>query len=285
MRKEVIEYLKLDRGGVALDCTVGLGGHADSILKEIGPQGKFIGLDQDQEALELAQNRLSSFGNCTLLQGNFRKIDQILAKLKIDKVDGILFDLGVSSLQLQTPSRGFSFRLDAPLDMRMDKNLRLSAFDLVNFLPQEGLSDILKRYGQERWHNRIARTIVRERKKAMIVNTRQLAELVQRVIPKRHSFIHPATRTFQALRIAVNDELEALGEALNKSVDCLRPGARICVISFHSLEDRIVKHRFRSFAKEGKLKIITKKPITPTKEEISSNPRVRSAKLRVGEKI
>lgn len=285
MCQEVIEYLKLNNGAVALDCTVGLGGHADAILKEIGPQGRFIGLDHDQQALELAQNRLKSFPNCILLQGNFRKIDQILAELKIDKVDGILFDLGVSSLQLETAERGFSFRLEAPLDMRMDKSLRVSAFDLVNFLPQEGLSDILRRYGQERWHNRIARTIVHERKKAMIVSTRQLADLVQRSIPKTRSFIHPATRTFQALRIAVNDELDALSEALNKSVDLLKTGSRICVISFHSLEDRIVKHQFRSYAKEGRLKIITKKPIRPEEEEISSNPRSRSAKLRVGEKI
>jgi 16S rRNA (cytosine1402-N4)-methyltransferase len=285
MCKEVIENLKLSSGNTVVDCTVGCAGYAQAILEEIGPQGKLIGLDRDRQALMIAKDRLSRFDNCVLLQDNFRNIDQVFENLGITRVDAIVFDLGISSLQLETAERGFSMRLDAPLDMRMDRNLRLSAFDLVNFLPEVSLSEILKKYGQERWHNRIARAIVKERKGAMIVSTRQLADLVKRITPVRHSKIHPATRTFQALRIAVNDELEALREGLHKIVNYLNPAARICIVSFHSLEDRIVKRQFRTWAQEGKFKIITKKPITPSKEEIAQNPRARSAKLRVAEKI
>lgn len=284
MLDELIRYLKLNRGGIVLDCTVGSGGHAEAILKEIGPQGRLIGTDVDCDTLDIAKDRLKRFNNCSLIQANFRNIDETLTRLKINRVDGIVFDLGVSSMQLGSLTRGFGIKVDAPLDMRMDRNLKLSAFDLVNFFPEMGLSDILKKYGEERWHNRIARAIVRERKKSMIVSTWQLVDLVKRVMPPRYSRIHPATRTFQALRIAVNDELEALRVGLNKCIDHARRGARICVISFHSLEDRIVKNQFRKFAKEGKLKIITKKPITPTQEEISTNPRARSAKIRVAER-
>lgn len=284
MCNELIQHLKLDKKGTVLDCTVGSGGHADVILREIGPQGRLIGLDQDDEALGIAKNRLKNFRNCILVQANFRNMDAVLTKLAIDKVDGMVFDLGLSSLQLGNSERGFSIKLDAPLDMRMDRSLRLSAFDLVNFLPEVSLSDILKKYGEERWHNRIARAIVRERKRSMIVTTGQLADLIRRVTPYRYTKIHPATRTFQALRIAVNDELEALREGLNKCLNYIKSGARICVISFHSLEDRIVKNQFRQAAKEGKIKIITKKPIRPTEKEISANPRARSARLRVAEK-
>ena len=285
MRKELLEYLQLEKGKTVLDCTVGCAGHAEALLKEIGPNGRFVGIDTDEDALEIAKDRLKEFGNCILLQGNFRKIDTILGHLKINGVDAIVLDLGLSSLQLDSATRGFSFKLDAPLDMRMDKGLNISAFDLVNFLPQEGLADILKRYGQERWHNRIAYAIVRERKKTMITRTSQLVELIRQVVPYGHTKIHPATRTFQALRIAVNDELEALHEALSKCIDYLNIGGRICVISFHSLEDRIVKNHFRNFHKDGRIKIITKKPIRPTEEEVSFNPRARSARLRVAERI
>lgn len=284
MCNELIKYLNLNRGGTVLDCTVGCGGHADAILQQIGPQGRFFGIDQDDQALQIAENRLKGFTNCILAKGNFRNIDTILGGLKIEQVDAITFDLGISSLQLDTATRGFSIKSDAPLDMRMDQDLKVSAFDLVNFLPQESLSDILKRYGQERWHNRIARAILRERKRTMIVSTGQLAELVRRAVPARYTKIHPATRTFQALRIAVNDELEALYEGLNKCINYMHPGARICVIAFHSLEDRIVKNEFRKFAREGKLSIITKKPLRPTVEEVLANPRARSARLRVAER-
>lgn len=285
MSKEIIEYLQLNKGQTVLDCTVGAGGHASELLELLGSDGKLIGIDQDQEALNVARSRLGNFDNYTLIQGNFRKVDQILAQLKIDKVNGMIFDLGISSMQLGAADRGFSFKLDAPLDMRMDKNLQLSAFDLVNFLPEMRLSEILRKYGQERWCNRIARAIVRERKKSVIINTGQLVDLIRRSVPYRYTKIHPATRTFQALRIAVNDELGALEEALEKCIDHIASGARICVISFHSLEDRIVKHQFRKFAKEEKLRIITKKPLRPTDEETAKNPRARSAKLRVAERI
>jgi 16S rRNA (cytosine1402-N4)-methyltransferase len=284
MSNELIKYLKLKQGKTVLDCTVGSAGHAILLLKEVGPKGKLIGIDRDDYALEIARNRLGKRNNYTLMQGNFRNIDTILAELAVDKVDAMVFDLGLSSLQLDSLERGFSIKLDGPLDMRMDRSLKVSAFDLVNFLPQESLSDILEKYGQERWHNRIARAIVRERKKAAIVSTRQLAALVERVVFSGHSRIHAATRTFQALRIAVNDELEALYQALGKCINYLAPGARICVISFHSLEDRIVKNQFRMFAREGKLKIITKKPLTAGTEEISANSRARSAKMRVAER-
>lgn len=284
MCDELVEYLSLNKGGTVLDCTVGCGGCADTILQKIGPQGRLLGIDRDQDALQIAKNRLKRFNNYILAKGNFRNIDSILKKFEIDNVDGIIFDLGVSSLQMDTSGRGFSIRQDGPLDMRMDQDLQLSAFDLVNFLPQENLADILRRYGQERWHHRIARAIVRERKKSMIVTTRQLADLIRRAVPSRYTKIHPATRTFQALRIAVNDELAALCEGLNKCINYVKPGARICVISFHSLEDRIVKNEFRKFAKEGRLSIITKKPIVPTEEEVSANPRARSAKLRAAER-
>ncbi len=266
MCNEAIKYLRLEKNRTLLDCTVGTGGHAAAILKEIGPQGRLIGLDQDAEALEIAKDRLKDFTNCILFRANFRKIDEILNQLRVEKVDGMFFDLGVSSVQLDASERGFSIKLDAPLDMRMDRSLQLSAFDLVNFLPEVNLSDILKKYDSERWPTRIARAIVKERRRSMIITTGQLAELVRRVAPYRYSKIHPATRTFQALRIAVNDELGALREALDKCIDYLGPGARICVISFHSLEDRIVKNKFRQAAKEGKLNIITKKPISPTQE-------------------
>ena len=284
MSREILEYLNLQEGSTVIDCTVGLGGHAEAILEEIGSRGQLIGIDLDRDALDEAEKRLSKFNNYQLVQNNFRNIDSVLAALKISNIDGVLLDLGVSSLQLDEPSRGFSFKHDAPLDMRMDKDLQLSAFDLVNFLPQENLADILKKYGQERWHNRIAKAIVRDRKKTAIVTTNQLAQLVREVVPSRYSRIHPATRTFQALRIAVNDELEALREVLNKCVECIKPGARICVIAFHSLEDGIVKHLFRKLAKEGRIDIITKKPLTPSEEEVGENPRARSAKMRTAER-
>lgn len=284
MSREILKYLNLQEGSTVIDCTVGLGGHAETILEEIGPRGQLIGIDLDRDALDEAEKRLSRFDNYQLVQNNFRNIDSVLAALRISNIDGIILDLGVSSLQLDEPSRGFSFKNDAPLDMRMDKDLQLSAFDLVNFLPQESLADILKKYGQERWHNRIARAILRERKKEAIVTTKQLAQLVRQVVPSRYSRIHPATRTFQALRIAVNDELEALREVLNKCVEFIKPGARICVISFHSLEDGIVKHLFRKLGKEGRIDIITKKPLTPSEEEVGENPRARSAKMRTAER-
>ena len=285
MCNEIVKYLDLKQGQTLLDCTVGCAGHADALLKQLGPKGRLIGIDQDNQALELARARLQGFSNFVLIQGNFKHLNEILAKLRVKEVDGIIFDLGLSSLQLENGQRGFSIKFDTPLDMRMDRNLKLSAFDLVNFLPEVSLAGILKNYGQERWHNRIASAIVRERKRSLVLTTGQLAEIVKRAAPYSNSRIHPATRTFQALRIAVNDELEALRTGLNKSIDFLKAGGKICVICFHSLEDRIVKHQFRAFAKEGKLRLITKKPLTPSRKEVIENPRSRSAKLRVAERI
>ncbi|MFH1245844.1 MAG: 16S rRNA (cytosine(1402)-N(4))-methyltransferase RsmH, partial [Candidatus Omnitrophota bacterium] len=285
MLNELTEYLKLQEGQTILDCTVGCGGHAEAVLKAIGDSGRFIGVDQDKEALKVARDRLSNFPNSTLIHANFRNIETVAAGAGLDKVNGIIFDVGVSSLHLNSPERGFSIRHDGPLDMRMDKEMKRSAFDLVNFMPEPDLDEIFKKYGEERWHRRIARAIVWERQKTRITTTAQLSALVARVVPCRYGRIHPATRTFQALRIAVNDELEALREALIKCVDLVFPGGRICVISFHSLEDRIVKEQFRNLSREGKLQLITKKPLVPSDQEIARNPRARSAKLRVGEKM
>ena len=285
MSSEVLEYLKPRPGSVIVDATVGVGGHAAEILERITPGGRLIGIDRDEESLLVASENLKKFeGSLELVHGDFRNIDNILRDLNIKKIDGIVFDLGISSYQLDKEDRGFSFRYDAPLDMRMDKTSYILAYDLVNNLTEKEISDILWSFGQERWHNRIARYLVRERSRSPITTTGQLKDIVNRAIP--HKFgnagrIHPATRTFQALRIAVNRELEALGEALCKVPDFLKDGSSVCVISFHSLEDRIVKHNFRENAQKGIYRIGTKKPLLPERREIQDNPRARSAKMRV----
>jgi len=258
------------------------------LLEAVGEKGRVIGIDRDLDSLLFAKNRLSShLDNLNLVHDNFRNLDKILHDLKIDKVDAMLFDLGLSSFQLDNPQRGFSFRFDAPLDMRMDRSSYISAYDLVNYLSEQEISSILKTFGEERWHNRIAHFLVQERLRGPITTTAQLAQLVSRAVPSGFQFrkIHPATRTFQAIRIAVNRELEALDEALNKSLMFLRPKRRICVISFHSLEDRIVKRKFKLLYKEGMVSIITPKPVSPSQEEIDENPRAHSAKLRVAERL
>lgn len=290
MCKEVLEFLDPKPGKVIIDCTVGCGGHAQALLEYLQPDGRLIGIDQDEESLSIAKERLKNFnGTCTLTYGNFKNLVQILNDLRVAKVDGLLFDLGLSSFQLESLERGFSFKQSGPLDMRMDKHNKISAYDLINNLHQEKIDQILKDYGQERWHSRIASAIVNERKRTPILSTTQLADIVMRAIPRkflmRHRKIHPATRTFQALRIAVNRELEVLEEALEEVIPYVAQSGRICIISFHSLEDRIAKNKFRKFSKSGILKIITKKPLTPSLEEISINPRSRSAKLRVAERI
>lgn len=284
MLNELMEYLRPEEGKTILDCTVGGGGHAEATLKVIGPQGRLIGIDQDSEALKIAQRRLRNFANVSLIQANFRNIDTVVKVAGIAKVDGIMFDVGVSSLHLDSAERGFSIRHNGPLDMRMDRGMKFSAFDIVNSMPETELAEIFKKYGEERWHRRIARAIARERKKTRIADTAQLAALIVKTVPYRYSRIHPATRAFQALRITVNDELEALREALTKCMDLLSPGGRICVISFHSLEDRIVKEQFRKLSGEGQLRLVTKKPVVPAEQEIAQNPRARSAKLRAGER-
>ncbi len=287
MAKEVLDFLDPKPGSIMVDATIGGGGHAREILKKIRPNGQLIGIDQDQQAIEHSKENLKEFSDSLfLVNDNFRNLAGILEKLGIKKIDGILFDLGVSSMQLDSADRGFSIKKsDAPLDMRMDKKSKISAFELVNNLPLEGIERILKVYGEERFHARIARAIVEQRKRNLISTTGELAELVVRAQPP-HKFhkIHPATRTFQAFRIAVNNELDAFEAVLKECGGFLNPGAKICVLTYHSLEDRIAKYVFRSLEKEGTLERCVKKPIRPAKMELAQNPRARSAKLRVARK-
>ncbi|MFC1703734.1 16S rRNA (cytosine(1402)-N(4))-methyltransferase RsmH [Candidatus Omnitrophota bacterium] len=288
MFKEAIEHLNLKANATVLDCTVGTGGHAQEILEIIGPKGKFIGIDRDEDSLEIAQERLHDYkGAYELIKADFRDIDTVLANKSIQHVDGVLFDLGISSYQLENAERGFSFMREGPLDMRMDRESYISAYDLINSLSENELSGILKTFGQERWHTRIAKFLIRERNANPISTTKQLSNVVMKAIPRGSGLqrIHPATRTFMAFRIAVNRELEALELALEKGVGLLKDSARIVVISFHSLEDRIVKEKFRACAKEKELRIITKKPLRPTQEEMHTNVRSRSAKLRAAERL
>ncbi|MCK4859410.1 MAG: 16S rRNA (cytosine(1402)-N(4))-methyltransferase RsmH [Candidatus Omnitrophica bacterium] len=284
MLNEVIKYLQPKRGDIIVDCTVGAGGHSYEIAKLILPEGKLIGIDQDREVLNLAQERLRDFKNCTLVHQNFRDINFVLQDLGIAKVDGLLFDLGLSSFQLDDPQRGFSFRSSGYLDMRMDRENSVTAFDLLNNLTSEELEKIFRQYSQERYARRVASAIMRARQEQVIETTIQLANIVKKAIPRRGA-IHPATRVFQALRIAVNQELENLSAVLSKAINFLKPKGKICVLSFHSGEDRIVKNEFKKFFQSKTLHLLTKKPIISSKKEISDNPRARSAKLRIGEKI
>lgn len=287
---EVLEYLNLSPGKLIVDATVGTGGHTERILERILPGGGLIGIDRDESSLSIAKKRLERFGSASqLIQGNFSDLDLLLEKLNVRSVDGILFDLGISSYQLQDPARGFSFQKEGPLDMRMDKESYISAYDLVNNLNEEELSSLLWNYGQERWHSRIARFLIKERERQPITTTLELADIVLRSIPSRYRYrhyrIHPATRTFQAIRIAVNRELEILETAVNKAIALLEKKARICVISFHSLEDRVIKFAFRKAQDEGLIDIVTPKPLTPARLEILANPASRSSKLRVAERL
>ena len=290
MLHEVIDYLLLKPGQVIVDATIGTGGHSFEILKSISPGGKLIGIDRDEESLNVCRGRLSDFNSSLeLVHANFVDLDEALAKLGVDKIDGIIFDLGISTFQLKNAQRGFSFQEEGPLDMRLDKDSYISAYDLMNNLNESEISGILWNFGQERWHNRIARLLIQERAIQPIATTRQLADLVVRAIPHRyrksHYRIHPATRTFQAVRIAVNRELEIIESAIKKAVTILKEQARICVISFHSLEDRAVKQTFRQLKAEGLINIITPKPLTPLLSEIEANPSSRSSKFRVAERI
>jgi 16S rRNA (cytosine1402-N4)-methyltransferase len=287
--QEVVEYLQCGPGRVFLDCTVGTGGHAEAILNASEPDGQLIGLDWDEMALNTARERLRVFGpRVALFHEDFRRMESVLDVQGIHQVDGILFDLGVSSLQLSDPQRGFSFQDNGPLDMRMDHRNKRTAADWVNRLSEKELMDILYHYGEERWSRRIARAIVRERARSPIQTTKQLSGIVIKAVPPvaRSGRIHPATRTFQALRIAVNHELENLSDAIGSAAGQLRTGGRLCVIAFHSLEDRIVKHTFREMGKEtGPIRVVTRKPVRPAETEICRNPRSRSARLRVAEKV
>jgi 16S rRNA (cytosine1402-N4)-methyltransferase len=290
MLNEVLGYLNLTPGKIIVDATIGTAGHSLGILERILPHGKLIGIDRDQESLDICRRRLENFSaNCEFVHSNFADIDMVLRNLKINHVGGILFDLGVSSFQLAKPERGFSFQTEGPLDMRLDRKSYISAYDLVNNLNEKELSILLWNFGKERWHNRIAHLLVEEREKHPVSTTLELAGIVIRAIPYRyrhkHYRTHPATRAFQAVRIAVNRELETLESALNKAVSLLEKKARICIISFHSLEDRIVKHSFRKFASQGLVNIITPKPITASRAEIRKNPLSRSSKLRVVQRV
>lgn len=296
LTKEILNYLKLKKGGVYIDCTLGGGGHSKAILEKIYPHGLLIGIDQDIEAIETAKEELKSYSDkVKLVKGNFKNLEEILSDLKTETVSGIIFDLGVSFHQLKEKERGFSFKEDSHLDMRMDLNQEFNADILINSYSEKDLAEIFEKYGEERFSKRIARLIVIERKKKTFTTTKQLADLIIKTLPrtkKRHTWrIHPATRVFQAIRIEVNQELKALEKGLNQAIRVLEDKGRICVISYHSLEDRIVKHLFKEAAREGKeqknygLKIVTKKPIRPSLEEVRDNPKARSAKLRVAEKI
>ena len=296
--KDIIHALQPRREGKYVDGTLGAGGHAYGILEASSPNGHLLGLDVDQQALEIARERLAHFGpRATLIHASYTTLTDQLVRQGWETVDGIVLDLGVSSMQLDTPGRGFSFREDAPLDMRFDptQSGMSTAADLVNTLPERELADLIYRYGEERQSRRIAHAIVHSRP---IHTTGQLAGVIKRAVHSRER-LHPATRTFQALRIAVNGELEAVEHGLPQAVKALAPGGRLAVIAFHSLEDRIVKEFFRRESRDcicppqqpvcvcghkASLREITRKPLQPSEEEIEINPRARSARLRVAEK-
>lgn len=288
---EVIAGLAPRPGGHYIDGTVGGGGHAAAILAASAPDGRLLGIDADPASLAAAGARLAPFGaRAALLHGNVRDLTSLAQAAGFAPVDGIVLDLGVSSHQLDTAERGFSFLADAPLDMRMDPTTGETAADLVGTLPESALADIIYRYGEERGSRRIARFVVEARRKRPIETTGELAAIVERALGGRRGKLHPATRTFQALRIAVNRELESLEAALPQAVELLGPAGRLAVIAFHSLEDRIVKQFFRAESGYGgaetpvRLRIVTKKPIEAGEEETQANPRARSAKLRIAER-
>lgn len=283
MVKEVIEVLSPKTGGVYIDATVGPGGHTLEILKYIGPDGKIIGFDRDMETLNIARQRISD-SRVVLKKALFSEIKGILKEEGIAGIDGMLFDFGISMLQVKDMERAFSFSSEYPLDMRMDRSKGITAEEIINTYPAHELERILREYGEERLAEKIARAIVSKRKEGRIRSCKELADLVSKVYGRRGK-IHPATRTFQALRIAVNNEINEIKEGLQNSIDLLRSGGRLCTISYHSIEDRIVKNFMRDSERKGLLRILTKKPLTPRHEEIKSNPASRSAKLRGAERI
>ncbi len=302
MLKEAIMLLDIKKGGVYVDATIGGGGHAQKVLEEVGSHGTLIGMDQDQSAIEHCRELFRDQKNVILEQANFRNLSLILDQRKIKEIDGILFDLGVSSSQLDTADRGFSFMQDGPLDMRMDRSQGLTAADLVNSLELKDLAQIIEDYGEDRWAKKIAGNIVAVRKQGRIGSTSALADIVAGSIPRSKwpDNIHPATRTFQALRITVNNELAILQPAFSTAIRFLKNRGRIVVISFHSLEDRIVKNTFSDFSRgcicppklpvcvcghTAEVRILTKKPLLAQDEEIMRNPRSRSAKMRAAERI
>jgi 16S rRNA (cytosine1402-N4)-methyltransferase len=296
MVEEVMALLRCEPGRTYVDATLGGGGHTLEILRRTAPNGIVIGLDWDDEAISEAKKVLMPFGErVKIFRENFIHLPEILDEMRVEEVDGILLDLGLSSLQLENRERGFSFREEGPLDMRMDQRLDQTATYLVNRLSADELKDILDKYGEERWAKRIANAVVREREQGLIKTTQALRKIVHHAIPRGfHSRkIDPATKTFQAFRIRVNDELENLRRILETGWELLRKGGRLCVLSFHSLEDRMVKETFRKLEKGGTdglrpggvMCVVTKKPVMPSEEERRRNPRSRSAKLRCAERV
>ncbi|MBI3493733.1 MAG: 16S rRNA (cytosine(1402)-N(4))-methyltransferase RsmH [Acidobacteria bacterium] len=286
MTAEVLQHLRPERGGLFVDCTVGLGGHSRALI-EAGAT-RVIGLDRDRDALARARETLAPWSDrVELVHADYRALDDVLDGRHIASIDGALADLGVSSLQFDAPGRGFSFQRDEPLDMRMNRDAGETAADLVARSTERELADAIFQYGEERFSRRIARALVEARREAPVDTTGRLAAIVRRAIPRRGPMrIDPATRTFQALRVWVNRELEGLDRFLEAAVRRLRAGARLVVITFHSLEDRIVKHTLRALEHgEGAVKVLTRKPLVPSDAEVQRNPRARSAKLRAAEKV
>ena len=299
---ECIEGLNIKENGIYVDGTLGGAGHSSEILKRLSNEGRLIGIDQDTDALKAAKERLKDYSNVTFVHSNFSNIENVLNNLNIDGVDGILMDLGVSSYQLDEGERGFSYMKDAPLDMRMNRENDFSAYNVVNEYSEEDLYRIIRDYGEEKFAKRIASFIVENRQEKNIETTLELVEIIKNAIPAkaRREGPHPAKRTFQAIRIEVNSELSILNKTIEDGVEKLNKGGRMAIITFHSLEDRIVKNKFRDLAvscrcpkefpvcvcgEKAKVKIISRKAIEPTKEEVEINPRSRSAKLRVIEKL
>ncbi|MDE2221865.1 MAG: 16S rRNA (cytosine(1402)-N(4))-methyltransferase RsmH [Candidatus Omnitrophica bacterium] len=288
MPQEALDLLRLPPGGIAVDGTLGMGGHALLMARVLGNSGHLIGIDRDNASLRQAEKKLSSLElKIDLLQGSFSRLDIILAGLKVSAVDGILLDLGISSFQLDDSARGFAFSSEGPLDMRMDAAQTTTAADLVNTLKEVQLERIIAEFGEERFARRIAAAVVMSRSKARIATTRELADIILRALPRGYTRgrIHPATRTFQALRIAVNGELDELALGLDVCFRMLKKGGRLCVISFHSLEDRLVKNKFKTWGAGDEGLVLTKKPLTAAEAECEGNPRSRSAKLRAIERL
>ena len=300
--EETIAYLNIRPDGIYADGTLGGGGHASEVLTRLGPSGRYIGIDQDADALAAAGERLKPFGDrVTIVRDNYENMGAVLKKLGISQVDGILLDLGVSSYQLDTPERGFSYKTDTVLDMRMDQRQRITAKDIVNGYSESELYRIIRDYGEDKFARNIAKHIAAAREKKSIETTGQLVEIIREAVPAKAQMTggHPAKKTFQAIRIELNHELDVLNRSIDQMIGLLKPGGRFCIITFHSLEDRIVKNSFRRnenpctcppnfpvcvCGKVSRGRVVTKKPVLPGEEELTENKRAKSAKLRVFER-
>ncbi|MCI8505058.1 MAG: 16S rRNA (cytosine(1402)-N(4))-methyltransferase RsmH [Lachnospiraceae bacterium] len=300
---ETVEHLKIKPGGIYVDGTLGGGGHAEAVCKKLSGRGIYVGIDQDEDAIKAATARLAPFGDLvTIVRSNYERMGAVFSSLGIEAADGILLDLGVSSYQLDTPERGFSYKEDARLDMRMDQRQEKTAKDIVNSYSESELFHVIRDYGEDRFAKNIAKHIVAARKQGEIQTTGQLVQIIKAAIPAKVRAVggHPAKRTFQAIRIELNHELEVLEASLDQMIGLLKPGGRLCIITFHSLEDRMVKTNFRKnenpctcpsdfpvcvCGKMSRGKVITRKPVLPSEEELSDNKRARSARLRVFERV